>query len=83
MLRLYNFLSSETSNEVVPTPVNSQSHIFLGNHMINDQQKMNAVRYDDRWLSRTDWKAAAWLFPNIMDYNNKHVYARIEELDIV
>jgi hypothetical protein len=83
MQRLFSFLDLALPKNVSASPENTQSHIFMGNHMIADSQKMKTIRYDDRWQSRGDWKVVARLFPNIMDYNSKHVYARIEELGIV
>jgi hypothetical protein len=83
MLRLFAFLDLALPKNMSASPANTQSHIFMGNHMIADSQKMRAIRYDNRWQSRSDWKAAARLFPTIMAYNSEQVYTRIEESDTV
>lgn len=74
MRKLYKFLGLEIVDTESPTPGNSQSHIFMGNPMIADKQKMREIRYDNRWHSRRDWVLSALLFPHIMAYNSKAVY---------
>ena len=83
MRRLCNFLNLEAVDEVSLIPSNSQSHIFMGNPMISDRQKMERIHYDKRWLSRKEWRVPAALFPQIMAYNDKHVYSRIPDVTIV
>ena len=74
MQRLYKFLGLEIAEAESLAPGNSQSHIFMGNPMIVDEQKMQAIHYDKRWLSRNDWVFSAALFPHIMAYNRETVY---------
>jgi len=72
MQKLFSFLGFENP----PTnlaPSKSQSHIFMGNPMIGDLEKMSKIRYDDRWKKNRDWKFAARIFPFIMAFNDKIV----------
>lgn len=83
MERLFTFLDLRSENGNKLAPQSSQSHIFLGNQMISDRQKMQGIQYDKRWLSRSDWKIPAALFPHIMAYNRKHIYSRVAEKAIL
>lgn len=83
MQRLFTFLNLEPMDNVSLVPEISQSHIFMGNQMIADKQKMGGIHYDKRWLSRKDWRLPAALFPHIMAYNDKHVYSRLPDVTIV
>ena len=76
MLRLlYQFLGLEVPQNLAVVPEQTNSHAFMGNPMLGDPQKMGKVTYDDRWLRREDWKLAARLFPQILDYNAREVYS--------
>jgi hypothetical protein len=83
MQRLFNFLDLDATEDISLAPKASQSHIFMGNQMIADKQKMQEIQYDKRWLSRNDWKLPAALFPNIMAYNSRYIYSRIAEKAIL
>ncbi|MBI3158311.1 MAG: sulfotransferase [Chloroflexi bacterium] len=48
------------------SPANTGSHVFWGNPMAGDRQRHAAIRYDDRWQARRDWRLAARLFPGIL-----------------
>ncbi len=76
MLDIFDFLGLSKIDTKKLSPGNSQSHIFMGNPMIGDPQKMSGVHYDDRWLQNRDWQLAAFLFPHIMAFNAKVVQGR-------
>lgn len=59
--------------EVPATVAGSQSHLFIGNAMRRQKQK-EALMYDYRWFSRTDWIAASLLMPWLAKSNKDWVY---------
>ncbi len=74
MGKIFSFLELEPLNSSNLVPAQSKSHIFLGNPMIGDSEKLSAVRYDDRWQQDDDWRLAADIYGAIMDFNQKMVY---------
>jgi hypothetical protein len=59
------FLGIEFSPAML-SPAGTGSHVFWGNPMAGDRERHAAIRYDDRWLARGDWRLAARLFPAIV-----------------
>ncbi len=59
--------------EVPATVAGSRSHLFIGNAM-RRQKKKEALMYDYRWFSRTDWMAASLLMPWLAKGNRDWVY---------
>ena len=66
------FLKTQTI-EVPATVAGSRSHLFIGNAMRRQKQK-EALMYDYRWFSRTDWMAASLLMPWLAKGNRDWVY---------
>jgi hypothetical protein len=66
------FLKTETI-EVPATIAGSRSHLFIGNAMRRQKHK-EALMYDYRWFSRTDWMAASLLMPWLAKSNRDWVY---------
>jgi hypothetical protein len=56
----------------------SRSHLIVGNRMRTQEEKQT-LRYDHRWFARRDWLPAAILFPQILRYNSRAVYANGSE----
>ena len=77
LLQLYELLEVEPASDSATIPRQTNSHVFMGNPMLADQEKMGAVRYDDRWKTRRDWRIASELFPHILRFNNEVVYSRL------
>lgn len=71
-LKLGAFLNTQII-EVPATVAGSQSHLFIGNAMRRQKQK-EALMYDYRWFSRTDWMAASLLMPWLAKSNKDWVY---------
>ena len=59
--------------DVPATVAGSRSHLFIGNAMRRQKQK-EALMYDYRWFSRTDWMAASLLMPWLAKGNRDWVY---------
>lgn len=76
MADLFSFLGAKKVNTKKMRPDQSNSHIFMGNPMIGDAEKMSAIRYDDRWRQSKDWQLAAFLFPTITAFNAKMVHGK-------
>jgi hypothetical protein len=74
--QIFRFLEVPPPNDSATIPRQTNSHVFMGNPMLADQEKMGVVRYDDRWKSRQDWWVTSKLFPHIMRFNNNVVYAK-------
>ena len=56
----------------------SKSHILIGNTMGKyDPRRRTGIRYDSRWLYRTEWLIPAALFRPIMKFNTEEVYRNI------
>lgn len=51
------------------------SHTGSGNDMRLSPEKLRAVAYDTRWLTRRDWILPAAVCPGVMRYNREQVYA--------
>jgi hypothetical protein len=79
MNRIFDYLNVDALNSDQLIPADTGSHIFLGNPVIGDPQRMQSVRYDDRWQQSTDWKLASEMFGAIMDFNNLKVYANTDQ----
>ena len=73
MQRISEFLDLAPIPADKLVPRQSTSHIFLGNPMIGSPEKMEAIRYDDRWKDSDEWQRAANIFGAIMDFNEKMV----------
>lgn len=52
----------------------SRNHIFFGNRMRGDAMR-KTVRYDDRWLGRSEWRSASLLLPGLGSANRRFVYS--------
>ena len=72
---IYESLDLENPSNIALAPKETNSHAFMGNPMMGDPEKMNVIRYDDRWKKRKDWNLAARLFPHILAFNRKEVYS--------
>lgn len=57
----------ETDNNLRET----QSHLFIGNRM---RKEAKSLRYDNRWMRRTDWLPAALLMPWVHRANRRWVH---------
>ncbi len=69
--RLHRFANGGgTTSESIES---SKSHIALGNR-IRLQPERREIRYDPRWLYRSDWMLPAAIFPHIMKYNSEVTY---------
>ena len=55
----------------------SKSHIICGNPMRNQEDKRQAILYDNRWLHRDDWLLPSLLLRNVMRYNSREVYRNL------
>lgn len=53
-----------------------QSHVLLGNRM-RVSESSPVVRYDYRWLNRSEWHIPSILLPGIMKHNRVWVYESI------
>jgi hypothetical protein len=53
----------------------SESHVLVGNRMKNQEEKKNRIFYDNRWFYSTEWQLPSILFPKVMKYNTREVYA--------
>lgn len=73
--KIYEFLGLESPTNIALAPKETNSHAFMGNPMLGDPEKTNAIRYDDRWQQRKDWHLAARLFPHILAFNHREVYS--------
>lgn len=73
--KLFGFLGLQVPEQLAAIPKQTNSHAFMGNPMLGDPQKMGEVRYDDRWLARSDWKLAGCFFPHILAFNAREVYS--------
>jgi hypothetical protein len=60
--------------EVPATIAGSGSHLFIGNAMRRQKDK-EALMYDYRWFSRTDWMSASLLMPWLAKGNRDWVYS--------
>jgi hypothetical protein len=80
MALLYAFLGLEQPANAAAIPQGTNSHIWMGNPMIANPDKMRAVQYDDRWVTRNDWRTAEALFPAIRSYNKAAVYSNLSDL---
>jgi hypothetical protein len=54
--------------------IEPKHHVALGNRIRLDTVRRASVRYDTRWLSRTDWHGPSLLLPGVMRYNARTVY---------
>ncbi|MEI8292573.1 MAG: hypothetical protein WCG66_01145 [bacterium] len=66
------FLNTGTK-EIPATIAGSRSHLFIGNAMRRQKHK-EALMYDYRWFSRTDWMSASLLMPWLAKGNRDWVY---------
>lgn len=57
------------------TLVASENHVILGNRMRHQPDKRSRIYYDNRWFYHHDWVLPSVLFPQIMKYNAREVYA--------
>lgn len=57
----------------------SRSHILLGNRMRLNQNK-EAVNYDSRWFTRSDWVVPSLVFRRVMAFNTQWVYKSTDKL---
>jgi hypothetical protein len=71
--RLGAFLEADVVN-LPATIAGSKSHLITGNAMRRQMEK-EALVYDYRWFSRTDWIPAALLMPWLHDCNRRWVYS--------
>lgn len=55
-------------------PAKHQNHILTGNPMRRDPKKLQKIKYDNRWLYRSEWILPAAFFPFIMRYNARKIY---------
>ena len=70
MQKIFAFLKLKTMASQDLIPAKSKSHIFMGNPMIGDAEKMSSIKYDDRWQKSSDWQLVARLFPLLGIYND-------------
>lgn len=71
--RLGAFLETAVVNPPA-TIAGSKSHLITGNAMRRQKEK-EALAYDYRWFSRTDWIPASLLMPWLHDCNRRWVYS--------
>lgn len=50
------------------------NHVIRGNMMRFDKNMSTIIRYDKRWMQRSDWMFAWLLFPFVRKWNHRNVY---------
>ncbi|MEO1402779.1 MAG: sulfotransferase [Cyanobacteria bacterium J06635_1] len=64
----------------IAAPSQSESHIIRSNRM-RLQKGKQTLSYDTRWLTRNEWILPAAVFPGIMRFNAREVYANISSAE--
>lgn len=57
-------------------PLQGEAHVLLGNRM-RLREDSAVIKYDYRWLARSDWHLPSLLLPGIMKHNEAWVYRSI------
>ncbi|MDA9981539.1 sulfotransferase [Gammaproteobacteria bacterium] len=75
--KMFNALTEFTGvyfDPGIPKPSLVNSHIWIGNRMRNNKQKMSGIHYDDSW-ARDEWfKRQRWVMWPYLGWNKKNVY---------
>ena len=81
MKRICEFLDI-TYDDGMVNPVNSDSHIGLGNGMQTNPQKNSNIRYDYRWLLDGGVNTVYTSMPWVSRYNMRKVYSNLRTLGL-
>lgn len=76
--KICEFLGIEYSRKMLE-PVNSERHIIAGNPMRYDENKMQGIFYDCRWLQNRKYFLYGWLFLPFLKWNEKQVYGNLKD----
>ncbi|MEM9906888.1 MAG: sulfotransferase [Cyanobacteria bacterium P01_D01_bin.44] len=82
--KIFRFLEVEkpaqSGKQQSAEPAQSESHIIRSNRM-RLQKGKQTLSYDTRWLTRNEWILPAAIFPGIMRFNAREVYANISSAE--